>query len=70
MKVESHKKTSSEQALEDVMASNLSTKKEIFSLSDSRSKKKGIDEALEDIKAGRVHPIDDIDEYFKQFGLK
>ena len=49
---------------------SLSIEKRLFTLSDSRSKKTGMDEALEDIKAGRVYPIDDIDEYFKQFGVK
>lgn len=35
-----------------------------------KRKKTGMEEALEDIKAGRVYPIDDIDEYFRKFGVK
>lgn len=35
-----------------------------------KRKKTGIEEALEDIKAGRVYPIDDIDAYFRKLGVK
>ncbi len=35
-----------------------------------KRKKTGMEEALEDIKAGRVYPIDDIDEYFRKLGVK
>lgn len=32
----------------------------------SKTKKRGLDEALDDVKAGRVHRADSIDEMFKQ----
>ena len=36
----------------------------------NRKKKTGLEEAMDDIKHGRVHEIDDLDAYFRKFGVK
>lgn len=35
----------------------------------SRKKKCGLDEALDDVKAGRVHHADSVDDMFKSLGI-
>ncbi len=35
-----------------------------------RRKKSPLEEALEDVRCGRIYPIDDIDEYFKHYGIE
>jgi predicted Zn-ribbon and HTH transcriptional regulator len=35
----------------------------------SRKKKCGLDEALDDVKAGRVHRYDSVDDMFKSLGI-
>ena len=35
----------------------------------SRRKKCGLDEALEDVKAGRVSEYESVDDFFKEMGL-
>ena len=37
--------------------------------SKSRTKKSGLDEALEDVKAGRVSEYASVDDFFKEMGL-
>lgn len=36
----------------------------------NRKKKTGLEEAMDDIKHGRVYEIDDLDDYFRKFGVK
>ena len=36
----------------------------------NRKKKTGLEEAMDDIKHGRVHEIDDLGDYFRKFGVK
>ena len=36
----------------------------------NRKKKTGLEEAMDDIKHGRVHEIDDLDDYLRKFGVK
>ena len=36
----------------------------------NRKKKTGLEEAMDDIKHGLVHEIDDLDDYFRKFGVK
>ena len=36
----------------------------------NRKKKTGLEEAMDDIKHGGVHEIDDLDDYFRNFGVK
>lgn len=35
----------------------------------SRTKKSGLDEALEDVKAGRVSEYASVDDFFKEMGI-
>ena len=35
----------------------------------TRTKKSGLDEALEDVKAGRVYEYASVDDFFKEMGL-
>ena len=35
----------------------------------TKSKKCGLDEALEDVKAGRVSEYESVDDFFKEMGL-
>ena len=35
-----------------------------------KAKKSGLDEALEDVKHGRVSAVGDIDEYFRRLGVQ
>ena len=37
--------------------------------SKSRTKKSGLDEALEDVKAGRISEYASVDDFFKEMGL-
>lgn len=37
--------------------------------SKSKTKKCGLDEALEDVKAGRVYEYASVDDFFKEMGL-
>lgn len=35
-----------------------------------KTKKSGLDEAIEDVKHGRVSAVGDIDEYFRRLGVQ